>query len=134
MTQYELQFLRICIKRISQRKITQITQKTASDNIQQNGRVYSIQKVIQATSDRGHTKVTRTRGIQCTCICLFNICFPIFKVVSKRNRHDIESLTEKGNALYKFQNTDHLLSCACLPGVVVIFHSRCFYFNYSKQM
>ena len=134
MTKYELQFLRIYIKGISERKITQITQKTASNNFRQNRCFYSIQKVIQATFSQGHPNFLRTRGIQCTCISLFNICFSIIKAVSRWNRHDNEYLIEKSDALNKFQNTDQLFSCACLLEVVVIFNSRCLYFNYSKQI
>ena len=48
MTQYEIQFLRIDFKRISEREINQIMYKIASNNFQQNKYDYRIKKVIQA--------------------------------------------------------------------------------------
>ena len=85
MTQYELQFLRIDIKRMSKKEIRQIMSKIASNNFQQNKCAYAIQKVIQASFSQGHPEFGRTRGFQCTCISLFSICFSIFKAVSRWN-------------------------------------------------
>ena len=117
MTQCELQFLRIDIKGIFKKEISQIMYKLSSNNFQQNMYAYSIEKVIQATFSQGHPKFGSTRRIQCTCISLFSICFSIFKVVSRWNRHDVEYVIEKGDALYELQNTYQLLSCTCLPRV-----------------
>ena len=66
MTQYELQFLRIDIKGIPKKEVSQIMFKIASNNFQQNRCAYSIQKVIQATFSHGHPKFGLIRGIQCT--------------------------------------------------------------------
>ena len=44
MTQYKLQFLKIYIKEISKKEISQLIYKIASNNFQQNGLAYSIQK------------------------------------------------------------------------------------------
>ena len=38
------------------------------------------------------------------------------------NRDDIEYVIEKGDALYKMQNTNQLLSCTQLPRVVQLEH------------
>ena len=122
MTQYELQFLRIDIKGISKKEISQIMYKTASNNFQQNSYAYSTQKVIQATFSQGHPKFGHARGIQCTCISLFSVCFSIFKSVSRWNRHDVDYVIEKGDALYKLRNTDQLFSCTCSPSVVQVEH------------
>ena len=97
MTQYHPQFLRIDIKGISKKEISQIMYKIASNNFQGSRSAYSIQKVIPATLSQGHT-----RGIQCTCIFLFKICFSIIKAVSRWGRHEVEYVIEKGDALYKF--------------------------------
>ena len=48
MTRYELHFLKIDIKDISKKEISQIMYQIASNNFQQNRYAYSIQKVIQA--------------------------------------------------------------------------------------
>ena len=42
--------------------------------------------------------------------------------MSRWNRHDIECVIEKGDALYKLQNTVQLLFCTCLPRVVQVQH------------
>ena len=102
MTQSHPQFLRIDIKGISKKEISQIMYKIASNNFQGSRSAYSIQKVIPATLSQGHPKFRRTRGIQCTCIFLFKICFSIFKAVSRWGRHEVEYVIEKGDALYKF--------------------------------
>ena len=123
LTQYELQFLRIDTKGINKKEIiSQIIYKTASNNFQESKCAYSIQKVVQASFSQGHPKFGSTRGIQCTCISLFSICFSIFKTVSRWNRHDIEYVIEKGDALYKMQNTNQLLSYTQLPRVVQVEH------------
>ena len=53
---------------------------------------------------------------------LFSISFSIFKAVPRWNRHDVKYVTEKGDALYKLQNTDQLLSCTYLLRVVQVEH------------
>ena len=68
MTQYHPQFLRIDIKGISKKEISQIMYKIASNNFQGSRSAYNIQRVIPATLSQGHPKFRRTRGTQCTCI------------------------------------------------------------------
>ena len=77
--------------------------KIASNNFQKGRCACSIEKVIQATL----VKVIRNLDVQKE----FSIYF---------FRHDIEYAIEKGDALYKLQNTDQLLSCTCLPGIVQV--------------
>ena len=78
-----------------------------------------IQKVVQASFSQGHPKFGSARGIQCTCIFLFSICFSIFKTVPRWNRHDVEY---EDDALYKMQNINQLLSCTQLSRVVQVEH------------
>lgn len=83
---------------------------------------YTILNCIQASFNQGHEKFGETRGIQCTCIALYNICFSVFKDVSLWNKNDLEYIVEKGDELYKSQNTLRYLSCLELPRNVQVEH------------
>ena len=73
--------------------------------------------------------VLATRGIQCSCISLYGICFSVFKSVSRWNINDLEYIVEKGDLLYKMQNTTQFLCCPELPRSVMV-ESVCLNINF----
>ena len=54
-----------------------------SGDIELNPGPYDLVKCIQASFHQGHGKFGATRGIQCSCISLYGICFSAFKSVSR---------------------------------------------------
>lgn len=117
-------------KEFPRREISQIKNKTALNNFQQNRCAYIIQNLIQAPSSKGHPNFGLTRGIQYIFISLFSIFLSKFNAVSRWNRHDTEYVIEKDNALNKLQNTDQLLSYNYSHNCTGFFCSRRMYFNY----
>lgn len=84
----------------------------ASGDIELNPGPYAILKCIQASFHQGHEKFGNTRGIQCSCISLFSICFSTLKAVSRWTCNDLEYILEQGDTLYKQQNSLDFLSAA----------------------
>lgn len=91
-------------------------------DIEINPGPYTVLKCTKASFNQAHEKFGETRGIQCTCISLFDICFSLFKQVSRWDKTDIDYVIEKGDFLYKTQNTQNFLSCDELPRTVIVEH------------
>ena len=47
----------------------------------------------------------------CSCIALYSICFSVFKTISRWTKNDLECVVEKGDQLFKNQNTLSYLTC-----------------------
>ncbi|XP_057309679.1 uncharacterized protein LOC130647739 [Hydractinia symbiolongicarpus] len=83
-----------------------------------SGLTYTIIKCTKGSFHQGHEKFSYTRGIQCTCISLYASLFSFFKHVSRWTKNDINCVLEKGDNLYKLQNTTQFLTCTELPRTV----------------
>ncbi|XP_057310977.1 uncharacterized protein LOC130648873 isoform X2 [Hydractinia symbiolongicarpus] len=83
-----------------------------------SGLTYTIIKCTKGSFYQGHEKFSYTRGIQCTCISLYASLFSFFKHVSRWTKNDINCVLEKGDNLYKLQNTTQFLTCTELPRTV----------------
>ena len=81
---------------------------------------YNIVRSVQAGFHQGHETFGATKGIQCSCISLFSVCFSVFKSVSAWNKNDLEYVLEKGDLVYKAQNSITFLSVPELPTTLVI--------------
>ena len=81
---------------------------------------YTILKCTQGTFNQGDPKFGETRGLQCTCIARYSICFSVFKKVSRWRKNDLDCVLEKGDRLYKVLNVAHYLSFPEVPTNVTI--------------
>ena len=92
-------------------------------DIESNPGPYRFLKCIQGSFHQGHHKFGVTRGIQCTCIALYGVCFSVFKPIYCWNKNNLDCILEKGDALYKIQDTTTYLPCTYLPRIVTLGHN-----------
>ena len=81
---------------------------------------YKIAVIVQASSSQEHEKFGVTRGIQCTNISFYSVCFSSIIPILEWLSEDLQYVIVKGGKLYKEQNRLALLSCADLPRIVDI--------------
>ena len=89
-------------------------------DIESNPGPYTIRNCVQARFSQGDPRFGDTRGIQCTCISLYGICFSAFKNISRWMQNDLDCILEKGDQLFKAQRTHSYLSCPQLPRQIKI--------------
>ena len=80
-------------------------------DVEVNPSPYRIMSCISASFSQGHEKFRRTNGRQCTCMSLYSIVFSAFKRIPSWSKHDLDCVIEKGDKLYKNQNTLEYLNC-----------------------
>ena len=49
-----------------------------------------IAGIVQASFSQGNVKFVVTRGIQCTCVSLYSVCFLFFKPIFEWLSEDLE--------------------------------------------
>ena len=89
-------------------------------NVEKNAEPYRIAGIVQATFSQGHETFGVVRGIQCTSISFYSVCFSSFKPILEWLSDDLEYVIIKGDRLYKEQNRLALLSCVDLPRITDI--------------
>ena len=69
-------------------------------DVEKNPGPYKIAGIVQASFSQGHEKFGVTRGIQCTCISLYSVCFSSIKLILEWLSEDLEYIIVKGDKLY----------------------------------
>ena len=78
-----------------------------------SARDYIIIKVIQATHHQGAVKYGKSRGIQCSCMCLISVI--LFRSPGQWNKFDVDDILGKGDPLLKFLGHFRYLGIEDLP-------------------
>ena len=70
-------------------------------DVEKNPGSYNIAGIVQACFSQGHEKFGVTRGIQCTCVSLYSVCFSSFKPIFEWSSEDLENVIVKVDQLYE---------------------------------
>ena len=81
-------------------------------DVEKNPGPYKIAGIVQASFSQGHEKFGVTRGIQCTCISLYSVCFSSNKSILEWLSEDLEYVIVKGDIKNRIDwHYCHVLIC-----------------------